>query len=99
MVKCQYSSDKISDFNLFFGEGGGAKKHLGFLEKMSYFGDVNANRRLSGAFAIACILNILVTLEASVLGDFPNLNSFYEAMIVDKAFDGLKDQWMYIQRN
>ncbi len=50
-------------------------------------------KRVAGAYALAAILDILVTLESGLLagGAFPKLDAFLNAMLALSAFDGIKD--------
>ena len=59
----------------------------------------NNAKRVAGAYAIACVLDILVHLEPSLLDGYPKLKSFYEAMLALPAFEGHKDLPMYFNRS
>jgi glutathione S-transferase len=48
-------------------------------------------KRVAGAYALAAILDILVTLESGLLTAFPKLESFLNAMLALPAFDGIRD--------
>lgn len=75
-------------------------KQLGYLEKLHpgetpFFG---GPKRVAGAFALACIFDILVSLEPKVLDATPKLKSFYAAMMDLPAFAEIKNLGDYFKR-
>lgn len=80
----------------------GRHAQLGYLEK-KHPGDgpffKNSPKRVAGAFAIACVLDILVNLEPGLLDGYPKMKSFYEAMLALPAFDGYREMPMYFSRS
>ena len=75
-------------------------KQLAFLERLhpgetAFFG---GPKRVAGAFALACIFDILVSLEPTVLDATPKVKGFYQAMMALPAFDQAKNLGDYFKR-
>lgn len=82
---------------LFNAEDSALLKQLGLLEKL-LTGDYFCSRPLAGDYSVACILDLAVTLEPTVLANFPKLAAFHARMVALPAFDGIKDYNMYFSR-
>lgn len=74
-------------------------KQLTFLENLHPGNDAFFNaKRVAGEYALACILDIAIALEPSLLEKFPKLNNFYTSIMTDFAFIENKDLPMYYSR-
>lgn len=76
-------------------------KQLSFLEKL-HPGETEffcGPKRVAGAYALTAVLDIYVSLEPSVLDNFPKLAMFYKAVLALPAFDGIRDLPAYFKRD
>jgi len=71
-----------------------------YLEKMIPDGETYfvADKRVTGGYALAAVLDMAVALEPTALDGFPKLKGFYDAMLASSAFDGIRDWGMYFSR-
>lgn len=103
IAKAQYAEDKAKAYTELFAPEGGMAKHLRYLENLLPGGDSPffkaGEKRLAGGIAIGAILDIVVTLEPTMLDATPKVKAFFEAMMATPAFgNGLRDVPMYFSR-
>jgi glutathione S-transferase len=98
LAKALYAPEgAAAGFTALFAAEGSFHKQLGYLEALltgAHFGSTV----LAGDYCIACILDLGVALEPTVLAAYPKLAAFYAAMIATPAFNGIKDTPMYFKR-
>lgn len=73
-------------------------KQLAYLEKLLTGDFFVASARVTGEYALACTLDLLVALEPTVLDATPKLKKFYSTMLALPAFTPYKDWPMYLSR-
>jgi len=96
-----YAADKAAAWaEVFEGEGAKFGKVASYLEKLIPEGQTYfvPDKRVTGGYALAAVLDMAVTLEPTALDTFPKLQAFYQAMIASPAFDGIRDFGMYFSR-
>jgi len=91
---CQYSANKTEAWAALFAAEGKLAVQLAYLEKLI----APSDKILTGHIAIVAVLNILCTLEAGILDNFPNIKAVYDATLSSKAFDGIRDWGMYFSK-
>lgn len=100
------SNDKIKAYVDLFDTSPDApiSKQLRFLEKIlstranpnSFF--FQTPKRIAGEFALAAVLDILVSLEPTVLQKTPSVEAFYKHMMAMECFNVIRDYPMYFKR-
>jgi hypothetical protein len=98
MAKANYAPDKEAAYTALFAVDGPMRAQFAHLERLVLDNNSFTSRHLAGDYAIACGINLAVTLDSSVLDSFPKLRAFYEQIIATPAFDGVKDYQAYFQR-
>lgn len=101
LAKANSATDKAQAYNDLFAEGGYFKTQLAYLEKI-HSGEgpffINGDKRCTGGYALACILDMSVTLEPTLLDGFPKIKAFYTAMLALPEFADAKGMGMYFAR-
>jgi len=95
LVKAQYSPEKSAAYDATFAASGPIATQVNYLERILTAPPAAPS---AGDFTITCALNLLVTLEPTVLDAFPNVKAFYDVMIGHDAFNPYKDWPMYLSR-
>ena len=102
LAKANSGSEKAAAYDAIFAADGALTQQFHFLERLHPDGQplfVNASQPVAGGYVLACMLNIIVTLQPTALDAFPKLKLFYETVIALPAFDGVKDYPMYFSRS
>jgi len=92
LLKTNSSTDKASAYSDFFQVR--LPKHLVNIEKLApQFSTVS--KRLTGEYALVCILDIILNLDSTVLDMFPLTKEFVVKTCALPEFDGPRDLQMY----
>jgi len=94
LAKANYNSDKSSSYKALFAEE--FPKHLANIEKLAPSFTKDA-KKLTGEYAIVCILDMAINLESALLDKYPLTKEFVKSTYAQSEFDSCRNHPMYFK--